>query len=1789
MKKNAKKMLVWSLVFSMAIGNLSVMNVNAQTTEQKSAAAEKNVLWSSGFEKTDDGFKQSVLDEKGSTGVSDVLAGVPAGSINYLVDLFSVTGSADFNDNETKKRLFDGDSNSKFLTNVGKPVTVEWSLTGKVKKTLRNYKIVSANDSSDRDPKTWTLSGKAGNGEWVEIDSRKDEIFKDRFQTKTYEIDEKKQGAYDSYQLVITERFGDGSMTQFADILMETGDPADNQFVSDGMYTAITNGPSGTWNQASGQGWSGSKALEAGGSIEGDKAHSYNVIYDGLNTPVTADTYLEYTIFPSMSNGDNYDFDYTQMYMSVDLKFSDGTYLSDLKATDQNQNGVDPISQGKSRTLTTNQWNRIYSNIGEVAKDKTINEVLIDYKNDRNYSAEDLNNFKTFFDDITIYTKGTTEITHLSDYTYVLRGTNDSPGFSRGLTAPAIAMPHGFNFWAPATNSRDNKIYDYQDTQMRFMTISHEPSYWVGDRGTWQFMVNTSEDAAVSSPGMGNSKADFSHENEIAHSHYYSVEFDKDKGTAKGSKMELTPTEHGAVVRFTYDDSAANRNVIFDCVNAGGGITFNTEGAVTTFTGYSDHKSNGSQRMFVYGSFDAAAKAVKMDGRSGIASFDEKVVEMKIATSYISEDQAKKNLELEIKASEDFDDIFAKAQKAWDDQLGVISDVKGATYEELVTLYSNLYRLFAYPNIMSENTGTNENPVWKYKSPYRGAEGEPVDGKIYINNGFWDTYRTTWAAYALLTPGKASEMLDGLVQHFVDQDWVPRWIAPGGTDSMVGTSSDVIFADAVSKGIDFNEEDAYASAIRNAATVSPNLTNGGRKGLETGTFLGYAPGGGEKFSWSMEGYVNDYGIARMAKILGDKETNPAKKAEYEADYQYYSNRARNYVKLFNKSEESELTSWFRGREANGDWTSGNYTDGKFDPYFWGSDYTETNAYNMTVSVVQDGQGLANLYGGNEKLANKIDSIMQTNGIYNGYGAVNGIGGIHEQKEAREVKLGQYGHSNQPSHHIIYMYNYAEQPWKTQKYVRDVLDRCYTGATFGQGYLGDEDNGEMSAWYILSALGFYPVTMGSDEYAIGSPLFDEVTLNLESGKSLVIKANNNSKENVYVQSMKVNGKDYTKSYIKHNDLINAGTIEFNMGSTPNTAWGVGEGNLPTSMTQKGETPAAYNDIIRAQANVETGIATPAAILVETLRSDAANAKNLIDNTANTETVLADGDSIYYSMDKAKKAEMFTLTSGSEGTAAPAGIKVYGANNGGEWVELAAYDNLTFRWSKYTRPFIIPTEKQGAFEHYKFTFTAGTVAEVELLSYDDGLRDRTSLGNLIQDAKSINMFGKESSLIKVINQAIKDAEIVYAAADLTSEAYTNAYETLKDKITVVRDGTYFDTQSRIEAEDFTSGNVSIDNVNGKPNNIGGGKKDYFAGYKNVFFRGNVTSLELNYAAQNKDAGGYVEIYIDGTNPENMVGKIDTPTTGAGWSDYVSVTAELNVPVNGVHDLYLVLRNDTTMPYVANIDYFKFSGTYNVTAEAGDYGTVSVSNPIVEFGGESQISIQAASGYFIKEILVDGQLAASVDTATNAAIQVISNIKDNVNVSVKFWDGIILPENPGTPPWVVTPETPPVIPPTDEDGDKEEETPDEIVLPKVKDSVKSNFAKFIVTKTGEKGGTLTFTAPASRKKTAVNVPSVLKVNGLDFKVTAIANNAFKENKAIKTIAIGKNLKTIGTNAFYNAKNLKKITIKSANLTKIGSGAFKGINKKAVIYVPAKQYSKYVKMLRAAGLPKTVTISKI
>ncbi len=1083
-----------------------------------------------------------------------------------------------------------------------------------------------------------------------------------------------------------TSSFEDGESKTFLQSTLEPGTAvnlkAAGQTGGDSpLMTVGSNGPSVNWGGISETGWTGDKALKIHGIHQGKEgASASNVIFKDMNLPVTADTHLSYVLYPSTLTEDSYDYAYTPMYLCVDAVFTDGTYLSDLGAVDQNGFGYNPVSQGQSDSLYTNQWNFIRVNIGSVAAGKTLDRLLVAYEKPDNANGRD-SEFISYLDDVTLSDITNMDYDHLSDYVDIRRGSNSTSEFSRGLIVPAVTYPSGFNFFTPVTTKGSNLPYYYQlsgeRTTLSSLSIEHIASYWVGDWGTWQFMPSTAVDASSvrsdETLKAENRAATFTHSKETATCYYYSVQFEEDS-KASGVFVELTPTMYGAVVRFTFPEGSDNTTLIFDSENGSGIMKFAEDGKSMTAT--SNDTNTGSRMMYVYATFNEAFESSVAKGSAGAVTFPKGTtsVEMTLATSFISYDQAEKNYGFDFKKTNDFDKVCAYARKTWDDTLGKV-EIEGATFTQKVSFYSCLYRTHAYPNLYRENTGTEAKEVWKYASPYAGNSKKPaiVNGSLVCNTGLWDTYRTAWPWYATIS--KDTTLIEGLLGHYVESGWNGAWMGCRGSQIMIGTHSDIIYADAAVKGLRYNYDLAMMSMMRNASAISTGSV--GREEQETSVFTGYVSNETPRgLSWTLDNCLNDFGLYVLAEKLGMAD-----------EAAYYKNRAKAYVTVYYAD-----AGFYLGKDKNGNWST---SASSYDPTDWRGDYTESNGWNMAFNMVYDPAGMASLYGGLDKMAEKLDEMFSTP-ITN----VN-KNSIHEIREGREVRLGQYVHSNQVAHHLAYMYDLVGQPYKTQKLVRSVLDRCYVGAEIGQGYVGDEDNGEQSAWYVYSALGFYPTALASGQYTIGSPLFTKATLHLETG-DVTITANNNSHDNVYIASCTVNGEPWNKPYLTYEQFDGGADIVFEMTNQP-TSWGMGEENLPYSLTPYGETVSYMTDSTK-QA---------------TVTANGNDLGKLTDDTSETAvTFSGDKAEIVLAYKNAFRAQIVTLTSAKSGKSDLTSYKLAASNDGQSWVTLdERTDTLAFEWAQFTRPLAVPADKQGSYTYYRVTFTGDKsplkLAELELI--------------------------------------------------------------------------------------------------------------------------------------------------------------------------------------------------------------------------------------------------------------------------------------------------------------------------------------------------------------------------------------------------------------------------------------------------------------------------------------------
>jgi len=1243
--------------------------------------------FSSSFESADPQPATSTVevDANGKPVQTNLSGSSPSGLPGSLLDQVSaVTASAENPPGEIATNLKDGNPSTKWLA-FDKTGWVAYRLAKPA--TVVKYSLTSANDAPGRDPKDFTVQGSDDGSAWTDLDTRTGVSFSGRFATNTYSFTN--TTAYSYYRLNVTANSGD-SIVQLAD--WNISDGSNVMPPATPMVSVVGTGPVSGYNMKPGAGFTGVASLRYSGGAQADgRSYATNKLFD-VNIPVGPKTRLSYKIFPEFTGKDA---QYPSTYAAVDLHFTDGSYLSGLSPVDQHGYALTAAGQGASKVLYADQWNAVQSEIGAVANGKTIDRILLAYDDPK---ATASTRFQGWLDDITVAgTPTPIDGSSLTKYVDTRRGSNASGSFSRGNNLPISAMPNGFNFFTPVTNATSNSWeYDYQQGNnaanlptLQGLALSHEPSPWMGDRNQMSVMPVS---AGASLTGAPSTRAlAFSHNDEIARPDLYQVTLQN------GLIAQMSPTDHGGIMQFTFPSGKSTGSLVF----YNGTFTIGTDG---TFTGWVDNGSGlsaGRSRMFVYGTFDRAPTASSATS----ATFDTSAstqVTMRIATSFISVDQAHRNLDMEV-TGKSFDQIHAGATAAWNDRLGRI-EVKGATETQKVTLYSNLYRLNLYPNSQSENTGTAAAPHWQYASPVSAPTGTStatqtganvVDGQIYVNNGFWDTYRTVWPAYSLLYPDIAAKIADGFVQQYRDGGWIARWSSPGYADLMTGTSSNVALAEAYLNGVKVPDPlAAYDAAVKDA-TVASGRSEVGRKGVEKSLFLGYTPTStGESVSWALEGFINDYGIGNMGAALAkDPATPKSERKRLKEESQYFLERARNYVNLFDTN-----TKFFEGRDANGKFLAG-------DPRDWGGVYTETDGWNFAFTAQQDGQGLANLYGGQKALEQKLDQFFATPENADRPGGYGGT--IHEMLEASAVRMGQLGMSNQPSHHIPYMYDYAGAPSKTQAIVREILQRLYVGDEIGQGYPGDEDNGEMSSWYILSSLGIYPLQAGSSNWAIGSPQFTQMTVHRESG-DIVVNAPDNSTKNVYVQSVKVNGKTQQGVSIGSSVLAHGGTIDFKMGPNP-SSWGTGKNDAPSSLTKGNEVPKPLQD------TTGPGLGTATA-------SDGQDASKLFDDSSTTQMTFTDGTpQVNWVFRSGKQMPTYyTLTSGAS-AGDPTDWKLQGSNDGITWTTVDSRRGEVFSSRGQTRPFKIGN--LGKFARFRLVVnkTLGAaqtnLAEIELLAGGD----------------------------------------------------------------------------------------------------------------------------------------------------------------------------------------------------------------------------------------------------------------------------------------------------------------------------------------------------------------------------------------------------------------------------------------------------------------------------------------
>ena len=711
-----------------------------------------------------------------------------------------------------------------------------------------------------------------------------------------------------------------------------------------------------------------------------------------------------------------------------------------------------------------------------------------------------------------------------SEYVTTLVGTQSDYSLSTGNTYPAVALPWGMNFWTPQTGKMgDGWAYTYGAHTICGFKQTHQPSPWINDYGQFSLMPVRGRDAIDET----SRRSWFSHQSEEARPYYYSVYLADHDVVA-----EIAPTDRAAVLRFTFPESNES-GVVIDAFDRGSHVEVMPDNR--TVVGYTTRNSGGvpeNFRNWFVIRFDKPFNGFRVfNGKTELKGFEAEgehalaavyfatrrgeQVTARVASSFISEEQAVRNLETEV-GDADFEAVKARAQARWDEVLGRIS-VEGGTEEQYRTFYSCLYRSTLFPRKFYE-IGADGNPI--HYSPYNG---EVLPGYMYTDTGFWDTFRSLFPLLNLVYPSVNAEIQAGLANAYRESGFLPEWASPGHRGCMVGNNSASVVADAILKGVTPAEDVAvlYEAMLSGRGKVHPAISSTGRLGHEYYNTLGYVPydaGINENVARTLEYAYDDWCIAQVAKMLGKDED--AKRLE---------KASKNYKNLFDP--EVKL---MRGRNADGTFQQ------PFSPYKWGDAYTEGNAWHYTWSVFHDVEGLIELMGGREGFTQMLDSVFVVPPIYDdSYYGVR----IHEITEMQVANMGNYAHGNQPAQHMIYLYDYCGQPAKAQWWAREVMDRLYSPKP--DGYCGDEDNGQTSAWYVFSALGFYPVCPASDEYAAGSPLFKKATIRLENGNDIVIEAPENSPENRYVGKMRINGKVSKRPFICHEELLKGTKVRFEM--------------------------------------------------------------------------------------------------------------------------------------------------------------------------------------------------------------------------------------------------------------------------------------------------------------------------------------------------------------------------------------------------------------------------------------------------------------------------------------------------------------------------------------------------------------------------------------------------------------------------------------------------------------------
>ena len=1000
-------------------------------------------------------------------------------------------------------------------------------------------------------------------------------------------------------------------------------------------------------------------------------------------------------------------------HVALDLVLEDGTRLSTLEPRDQHGSLATARGLGEAKILVADQWNDVQVGL-EALVGRTIAEVLVvldapedpeahllEDPSDEPGEAAPTEPLHGWIDGVSLAeAPADPPLEDPVAWVDTRRGTHSVHEFSRGNTLPITALPNGFAKFTPATDARTRRwIYQYHRTHLQGLSLTHQPSPWMGDRHQLVMMPLLGE-APDASPAAR--ERAFTHAAETARPDLYAVQLEG------GIGMRLAPTDHGAICEITLPAEDGPGHLLLEGVDAhcrldAAGAVFDgrVEGWIDASPAEGYDRADGATRMFVLAEVDPAPVGVSRaagDSGGSVLSFapGTHAVTVRLVTSLLGQEQARRTFALEL-AGRRLDEVREEAHALWMRRLQVI-EAPGATPAQRRTLCGNLYRLNLYPSSHWENRGTAEVVEPVHASPVLPTRGQATDtrtdaqavpGTMYVDHGFWDTYRTAWPAYALLYPELAAELADGFVQQYREGGWIARWSSPGHADCMTGTSSDIAFADLQVKGVQLPDpEAAYEAALRNA-TVAPPLPEVGRKGGETAVFRGWVAtdsGVGETVSWSLEAHINDAGIAAQAALLAERAeaAGDAQRAErLRGESAYLAARSANYALLFDPE-----TEFFRGRRSDGAF---DVPAEEFDPLEWGGDFTETNGWTFAFHAPHDPEGLAGLQGGRDMLRGRLEQYLDTPERADRRGTYDTT--IHEMVEARAVRMGQFGFSNQPAHHLPFLFHHVGAPEEASRIVREVHRRLFVGEQIGQGYPGDEDNGEMSAWWLLTALGLYPLQLATGRYHLVAPLFETVHVKPlgREGFTVTARAEGGAPpgtEDLCITGMRVRGEAHEDSWIEHTQLH--GEIEVELAAAPS-----GWGGIPPSPTAPGERPQPLRDLFAADP-----------------------ADPLLDDDARTELALDTASAVIDlpELGEPMQARFLTLTSAQTTGGDPIAWRLEGSEDGESWTVLDARSAQRFAWRRQTRPFEIASPRPCTRHRLVVTTSEGPLrlAELELLA-------------------------------------------------------------------------------------------------------------------------------------------------------------------------------------------------------------------------------------------------------------------------------------------------------------------------------------------------------------------------------------------------------------------------------------------------------------------------------------------